>query len=136
MTRRNSAQGGATSEAAGDLGSMGVPTVVQHYYATQVEPARSTLLALRERIMRIIPAADEVMKYAMPTFVVGGKPVVGLMAHSKHIGLYPYSGSVLQQLPEVVHRYGGTKSALHLPVDRPVPLTVLRVVIRAKLATL
>jgi hypothetical protein len=34
--------------------------------------------------------------------------------------------SVLAQLPDITARFGGTKSALHLPIDKPVALAVLR----------
>lgn len=115
---------------------MTLPEAVAAYYRAQPEPHRTTLLALRERVLRVIPTADEVIKYAMPTFVLDGKPVCGLMAHRRHIGFYPYSGSVLGEVPDVVAKYGGTKSALHLPIDKPVPISVLRSLIRAKLASL
>ena len=109
------------------------PISVVAYYRAQPEPYHSTLLELRERILRIIPAAEEVIHYKMPTFLLNGEPICGLMAHTKHIGLYPYSGSVLAQLPDITARFGGTKSALHLPIDKAVPLTVLRALIKAKL---
>ena len=110
-----------------------LPTLVAAYYSAQRDPQRTTLLELRERVLRVIPDADEVIKYAMPTFIVDGQPVCGLMAHSKHISLYPYSGSVLATVPQVTAQYGGAKSALHLPIDQPAPLVVIRPVINAKL---
>lgn len=113
-----------------------LPPAVASYYSAQSDPQRSTLLTLRERVLEIIPMAGEVMKYAMPTFVLDGAPICGLMAHTKHIGFYPYSGSVLAEVPEVVASYRGTKSALHLPIDRPVPTATLRIVIEAKLKSL
>jgi uncharacterized protein YdhG (YjbR/CyaY superfamily) len=89
---------------------------------------------MRERILAIVPQADEVVKYSMPTFVVDGVAVCGLMAHTRHVGYYPYSGGVLDDLPDLRERYGGTKSALHVPVDDPLSTTTLRRLVRARLA--
>jgi uncharacterized protein YdhG (YjbR/CyaY superfamily) len=94
------------------------------------------MLAMRERILRVIPKATEVMKYAMPTFVLDGKPICGIMGHTRHVGFYPYTGGVLTQFPELMDKYGGTQSALHVPVDKPLPVATLRALIKARRAQL
>ena len=108
------------------------PRAVAAYYQKAPSPQRETLLAMRERVLEVVPDAVEVMKYAMPTFVVDGTPVCGLMAHTRHVGYYPYSGSVLAQFPELVEKYGGTKAALHVPIDKPLPKATIRRLIRAR----
>ena len=110
------------------------PPAVAAYYKKAPSPQRETMLEMRSRILAVVPNATEVMKYAMPTFVVDGVPVCGLMAHKRHVGYYPYSGSVLAQFPELMKRYGGTKSALHVPIDKPLPKTTIAKLIRARRA--
>jgi uncharacterized protein YdhG (YjbR/CyaY superfamily) len=103
-------------------------------YDAAPSPQRETMLVMRERILAVVPGADEVIKYRMPTFVVDGTDVCGLMAHTHHVGYYPYSGSILGQFPDLVAKYGGTKSALHVPVDKPLPASAVRRLVRARLA--
>ncbi len=110
------------------------PRAVAAYYKALPSPQRETMLAMRERILSVVPDAVECIKYQMPTFVVDGVPVCGIMAHKRHVGYYPYSGSVLAQFPELMERYGGTKSALHVPIDKPLPVTTIRRLIRARRA--
>ena len=110
------------------------PRAVAAYYTKAPSPQRETMLAMRERILSVIPEAVECMKYSMPTFVVDGVPLCGIMAHKRHVGYYPYSGSVLAQFPELMEKYGGTKAALHVPVDKPLPVTTIRRLIRARRA--
>ena len=110
------------------------PPDVAALYDAAPSPHRETMLAMRERILAVVPDATEVVKYRMPTFMVDGVVVCGLMAHTHHVGYYPYSGSLLAQLPDLVERYGGTKSALHVPVDRPLSATSIRRLVRARLA--
>lgn len=111
-----------------------IPHAVAAYYRDTPSPQRETLLAMRERILEVVPDATEVMKYAMPTFVVDGVPVCGLMSHTRHVGYYPYSGSVLEQVPDIVAKYGGTKAALHVPIDKPLPKAVIKKLVRARQA--
>ena len=110
------------------------PRAVAAYYKALPSPQRETMLAMRERILSVVPDAVECIKYQMPTFVVDGVPVCGIMAHKRHVGYYPYSGSVLAQFPELMERYGGTKSALHVPVDKPLPKATIAKLIRARRA--
>ena len=110
------------------------PPAVAAYYTKAPSPQRETMLEMRERVLAIVPGAVEVMKYAMPTFVVDGVPVCGLMAHKRHVGYYPYSGSVLSQFPDLVEKYGGTKAALHVPIDKPLPKATIAKLIRARRA--
>ena len=110
------------------------PRAVAAYYKRAPSPQRETLLAMRERILEVVPDAVEVMKYSMPTFVVDGTPVCGLMAHKRHVGYYPFSGQVLAQFPDLFEKYGGTKGALHVPIDAPLPKAAIRRLIRARQA--
>lgn len=111
-----------------------LPSAVAAAYANAPLPHRETMLVMRERILAVVPGATEVIKYRMPTFVVEGTPVAGLMAHTSHVGYYPYSGSTLAQFPDLVSRYGATKSALHVPVDKPLPASAIRRLVRARLS--
>lgn len=110
------------------------PADVAAYYAAQPSPHRETLLEMRARVLSVLPDAEERISYRMPTFVHQGRAVCGLMAHRNHVGYYPYSGSVLSQFPELMATYGGTKSALHVPVDQPLPTAVIRSLLRARIA--
>ena len=76
-----------------------IPKSVSGYYASAPATHKATLLEMRERTLEVVPGAKEIIKYAMPTFVADGIEVAGLMFHKKHIGYYPYSGSILKKFP-------------------------------------
>jgi uncharacterized protein YdhG (YjbR/CyaY superfamily) len=110
------------------------PSDVAAHYSAAPEPQQSTMRAIRARVLAVIPDAAEVVKYKMPTFVVDGVAVCGLMSHTNHVGYYPYSGTLLEQFPDLVAKYGGTKSALHVPIDAPLSATTVRRLVRARIA--
>lgn len=91
------------------------------------------MLTMRERILSIVPNATEVVSYGMPAFRVEGGTFAGLGSHTMHVGYYPFSGSVLGPLASELVRYTTTASAVHVPPDRPLPIPLVRKLIRARL---
>jgi uncharacterized protein YdhG (YjbR/CyaY superfamily) len=92
------------------------------------------MLEMRERILSIIPKAEEVVSYGMPAFRLDGVVVAGVLANKKHVGYYPFSGSILRLFPEELVKYATTKSAIHVPVDKPLTKALLAKLIKARIA--
>ena len=111
-----------------------LPSVVAKHYQNAPSPQRGTMLEMRKRILEIVPKAEEVVSYGMPAFKVDGKIVAGLLANKKHVGYYPFSGSILYLFPDELAKFSTTKSALHVPVDKPLTKTLLSKLIKARLA--
>jgi uncharacterized protein YdhG (YjbR/CyaY superfamily) len=77
------------------------------------------MLAMRKTILSIIPEAEEVVSYGMPAFKVNGKVVAGILHAKNHVGYYPFSGSIVKLFSQELKNYSTTKSAIHVPVDKP-----------------
>ena len=92
------------------------------------------MLAMRKTILEILPRAEEVVSYGMPAFKVEGNIVAGLLHAKNHVGYYPFSGSVLRLFPEELARFSTTKSAIHVPVDKPLSKTLLKKLIAARIS--
>lgn len=110
------------------------PVAVASYYKNAKEPHKTILQEMRNRILEVIPNAEEIIKYGMPTFVVNGSALAGLMVHKNHVGYYPYSGSVLVGLPNLSAKYTTTKGALHIPLDKPLLKSEVKQLIKARIA--
>jgi len=110
---------------------------VEAYILGVPEPARTTLRQLREIIRKAVPAgAAEVISYGIPAFSLAGKPFFGYAAFKSHLSVLPFSGSLLESFAEELRPYSRTKSSLHLPFDRPLPATLIRRLVRARVAAL
>ena len=108
---------------------------IDEYLATLDEPKRATLQRLRDDIRAIVPDSEECISYSMPAFRVRGKVVAGFAAFTTHLSYMPHSGSVLPALAGDLKDFpGGTKSALHFGVDRPLPRALVQKLITARLA--
>ena len=106
------------------------------YLARVEEPKRATLQQLRETIRSIVPEAEEGISYGCPAFRLNGKVIAGFAAFTNHLSYLPHSGSVLGRLRADLVGYGGTKSALHFPIDRPLPRALVSKLLQAKLQEL
>jgi len=106
------------------------------YLAKVEEPKRSTLEQLRRTILGIVPEAEECISYQVPAFRVDGKVIAGFAAFKSHLSYLPFSGSVLNKLTEELDGYDKTLSALHFPVDRPIPAALVRKLINVRLREL
>jgi len=91
------------------------------------------MLEIRDRILEIVPDAVEVVSYGMPAFKVDDCIVAGLLANKNHVGYYPFSGSILHLFPEELAKYKTTKSAIHVPTDKPLPKSLLKRLIKARI---
>jgi uncharacterized protein YdhG (YjbR/CyaY superfamily) len=105
---------------------------VDEYLRGLEEPKRSTLETLRRTILEIVPGADQVISYKVPAFRVDGRIVAGFAAFKDHLSYLPFSGSVLPGLAGELEGYTVTKSALHFPVDRPLPKALVGKLIAAR----
>jgi uncharacterized protein YdhG (YjbR/CyaY superfamily) len=95
---------------------------------------RKTMLAMRKSILQIVPSAEEVVSYGMPAFEVRGNIVAGILHAKNHVGYYPFSGSVLKLFPKELAKFSTTKSAIHVPINKPLSKTLLKKLIAARIS--
>jgi uncharacterized protein YdhG (YjbR/CyaY superfamily) len=67
---------------------------IDRYLDALEEPKRSPLALLRQRILDVIPGAEQGIAYGVPAFKVRGKTIAGFAAFKNHLSYLPHSGSV------------------------------------------
>lgn len=115
-------------------GMPGKPTTIDEYLATVTGPRRTALARLRETIRSIVPDAEECISYSIPAFRVDGRIVAGFCARKTGCSYFPFSGSTLKTVAHFVRDYDQTRSALHFTPDNPLPATLVRRLIKARIA--
>ncbi len=110
------------------------PETIDEYLASVSPDRRAALAKLRKAIRSVLPAADECISYSMPAFRHEGHVVAGFLATAKGCSYFPFSGTTLSTLSSELAGYAQTKSALHFDPERPVPLALVRKLIKARIA--
>lgn len=109
-------------------------SAVDAIYKKAPQPHKKTMLKMRKTILSIVPEAEEVVSYGMPAFKVDGNIVAGILHAKNHVGYYPFSGSIVKRFLQELKNYSTTKSAIHVPVDKPLSKTLLKKLIRARIS--
>ena len=106
---------------------------IDDYLAKVEEPKRATLQKLRQTMRELLPDAEEVISYGMPAFRLDGKVIAGFAAFKNHLAYLPHSGSVFNELRDELAGYTSTEGSLHFPIDKPLPKTLVKKLIAARL---
>jgi len=101
-------------------------------YILQFEPnVQEKLNTLRQLFFEVLPDTEESIRYKMPAFKVG-KHHLYFAAYRKHIGLYPVYG--LTEIEDKISEFRAknTKDTLHFMLDRPLPIDLIKNIIKIK----
>jgi uncharacterized protein YdhG (YjbR/CyaY superfamily) len=110
------------------------PKTIDEYLAPLSSEKRAALGKLRKRIRLIVPEAEECISYSIPAFRLDGVVVAGFCTTAKGCSYLPFSGSTLGALAGDLRAYDQTKSSLHFHPDKPLPVALVRRLIRARIA--
>lgn len=94
---------------------------------------RESLEELRRAIGKLLPHAEETLKYSMPAFTVQGKTVAGFDGFKAHNSYFPHSGGVLGKLDSLPDWCEADKGTLRFPIGKRLPSKLLRAMIRIRL---
>jgi uncharacterized protein YdhG (YjbR/CyaY superfamily) len=107
---------------------------IDDYLAGIPGDRRIALDNLRKTIRSIVPKAEECISYNLPAFRLDGAIVAGFSATAKGCSYFPFSGSTLRTLAADVRGYEQTKGSLHFRPDEPLPVTLVRKLIKTRIA--
>lgn len=104
-------------------------TTIDAYIAGYPENVQAILQEIRRVIAEEVPAATEAIAYGIPTFKLRGKNLVHFGAYKNHIGFYP-TPSGLDAFAERLSVYASGKGSAQFPLDQPMPLDLIREIVR------
>jgi uncharacterized protein YdhG (YjbR/CyaY superfamily) len=109
------------------------PKTVDEYLARVPEPARKTLNKIRATIRTVVPPeTTEAISYGVPTFKYK-VPVIWFAAFSKHCSLFP-TAAVIEKFKDELKGYRTSKGTIQFPVDKPLPASLVKKMVKARLA--
>jgi len=109
------------------------PKSIDEYLAGIAEPARTTLNTIRATIRSAVPPeATEVISYRIPAFKYKGM-LVWYGAFSDHCSLFPGPG-IIETFKDELKPYQISKGTIHFPLEKPLPATLLRKIVKTRVA--
>jgi uncharacterized protein YdhG (YjbR/CyaY superfamily) len=108
------------------------PKDIDDYLSSVPEPARTTLERMRKTIQAAAPKATEKISYGIPTFHYR-KSLVAFAAFKEHCSFFPMNSSLITTHKAELKRYATSKGTIRFPVDSPLPATLVRKMVKARL---
>lgn len=105
---------------------------VPAYIARAPKEVRPKLNQMRAAIKNVSPKATEYISYGMPVYKYE-KAFIGFAVMKNHIGLYPMSGSFVAAHKEELAGYRTSKGAIQLPLDKPLPIGLIKRIVKLRI---
>ncbi len=112
----------------------GKSSSIDEYIASFPEDVQKVLQEIREVIRNAAPDATESISYDIPTFSLNGTYLIYFAGWKKHVALYPVTERIFEALAGELSGYKGSKSSVHFPLNKPLPLDTIRKVIGLRIA--
>lgn len=103
---------------------------VDEYIKGFAHDVQARLNNIRTTIRHAAPDAEESISYRIPTFKLGGRPLIYFAAFKAHIGLYPMTETTRETFKKELSRYEGGKGTAKLPFDKPVPYALISRIVK------
>jgi uncharacterized protein YdhG (YjbR/CyaY superfamily) len=121
----------AGKSAAGK--SAGAVKNVDEYFARVPEPARSRLKEMRVVIRSAVPeGTEEIISYQIPAFKTK-KVLVWYAAFAEHCSLFP-TASVIEEFKDDLAGLKISKGTIQFPMDKALPATLIKKLVKARVA--
>ncbi len=111
---------------------MTIVSDTDEYISTFPEKTQKMLEQIRSTIKKAAPKAEEVISYGMPSFKQNGM-LVYFAGYRNHIGFYP-TPSGIREFKKELFMYKGAKGSVQFPLDKPLPLSVIRKIVKYRVA--
>lgn len=110
-------------------------TVIDDYLKKIEQSKKIQLERIREIAKQVVPDAEEVISYGMPTLKYKGKSFLGFNTHTNHIGIYPFGGEEIKVFKDKLNKlkYKFSSGAIQIPYDRPILENLLKEIIKHRI---
>ena len=106
---------------------------IDEYIASFPVNIQKIMEDIRSTIKVTAPNAKEKISYQIPTFELNGRNLIHFAGWKKHISLYPIPAGD-EAFEKKIAKYVAGKGTLKFPLDKPLPLELIKEVVRLRLA--
>jgi uncharacterized protein YdhG (YjbR/CyaY superfamily) len=104
---------------------------VDAYIEAAPREVQDKLREVRAAIRQVAPSASESISYMMPHYDYQGA-LAWFGLQKTHIGLY-LRPPIVEEHKQELAGYGTTKSAVHLPLDKKIPVPLIKKLVKARM---
>jgi len=88
---------------------------------------------IRNLVMDVAPEAEQGISYGMATLKYRQKPLLGFLAATHHLSIFPFSPKVIDSVRERLVGFDLSKGTIRFTVATPIPDEVVRDIVRGRI---
>ena len=111
---------------------MAKPSNVDAYMADFPAEVQAIMQEIRALIKATAPDAEESISYGLPTYKLGGKPLVYFGGYKHHIGFYA-TPTGHEAFAEELSKYKQGKGSVQFPLSEPMPMELIERIVRFRI---
>ena len=115
-------------------GSGEVAAQIRAYHAGLSPTVRRVLKALQAEVRAAAPGSKPAFSYRVPAFALEGRILVWCAVWKEHVSIYPVTKAMADAGGSALTPYRHAKGTLHFALDVPLPKTLIRRIIKARVA--
>jgi uncharacterized protein YdhG (YjbR/CyaY superfamily) len=112
----------------------GKPETIDEYLARVSDDKRKALERLRRIIGAAAPKAEECISYQLAAFRLEGRMLVAFGATPNHCAFFLMSSETVAAHQDELEGYDTSKGTIRFRADKPLPATLVRKLVRARIA--
>lgn len=91
---------------------------------------------MRTIIRSVAPGTEEGIAYGIPALKLDGRPFIYYAAFTNHTSIYPMTEGIRRAHAAALEGYDMSKGTVRFPLDEALPATLLKRLVKARLAEL
>jgi uncharacterized protein YdhG (YjbR/CyaY superfamily) len=100
-------------------------TEVETYLSNVTATQKAEYQRIRTIVSQVVPEFEEVISYAIPTFIYKSKPLLYFGAFKNHMSIFP-TPSPVEEIRERLKDYKVSKGTIQFTEEMPLPDAVLQ----------
>jgi uncharacterized protein YdhG (YjbR/CyaY superfamily) len=107
------------------------PNSVDEYIQIRPDQVATYLRQLRAIIKSVVPDADEVISYGLPSYKYHGM-LLSFWAAKNHYALYGRTGTLTTKLQDQLAWYDISKWTIRFGYDKPIPTELISMIVQTR----
>jgi len=106
---------------------------IDEYISACPDQSQDYVQKIRETIKAVAPKAKEKISYQIACFELNGKNLVHFAGWKSHVSMYPTPAGT-EAFNKAIAQYAGGKGTTKFPLDKPLPLKLIRQLVKLRVA--
>jgi len=93
-------------------------------------PQQAEFERIKKLVLDVVPDAEQVVSYGMPTFKYRRKIILHVGAFTDHMSLFP--GGIVEKFAEDLKGYKTAKGTIQFTLEKPLPQSVITKIVQTR----